>query len=83
MNCVVDALVHRGLDVSIPLADLADLGDLPGHVVTDAETLELAFLVEIVDCLERHFVWRRAVRAVEVPHVDRAVVLHVRPAPCR
>ena len=42
-------------------------------VVGDAEALELALLVELVDGAQGLFVRRGAVRAVEVPHVDGAV----------
>ena len=51
------------------------------HVVGDAKALELALLVELVDRLHRHLVRRAAIRPVEVPHVDRAVVQHIRHAP--
>ena len=43
------------------------------HVVGDAEALELALFVELVDRLHRHLVRDAAIRPVEVPHVDRAV----------
>ena len=42
-------------------------------VVGDAEALELALLVELVDGAQGLFVGRGTVRAVEVPHVDGAV----------
>ena len=42
------------------------------HVVGDAEALELALLVELVDRLEGHLVWCAAIWPVEVPHVERA-----------
>ena len=42
-------------------------------VVGDAEALELALLVEVVDRLQGHLIWRAAIGPVEVPHVDRAV----------
>ena len=41
-------------------------------VVGDAEALELALFVEVVDCLQGHLIWRAAIGPVEVPHVDRA-----------
>ena len=48
------------------------------HVVGDAEALELALLVELVDRLQGHLVRCAAIRPVEVPHVERAA-----PATCQ
>ena len=42
-------------------------------VVGDAEALELALLVEVVDRFEGHLVWSAAIGPVQVPHIDRAV----------
>ena len=71
---VVDALVRRRLDVPVLAADVHDLRDLPCHVVRDTEPLELALLVQLAHRLERVREGRCAVRAVQVPHVDRAVL---------
>ena len=72
MYGVVKALIHRRLHPAIPLADAHDLGDLPRHVVRDAELLELALLMELVHSTQRVLVRCLAVRAVQVPHVDGA-----------
>ena len=73
VHSVVDALVRARLDVPVLAADRDDLGDLPRHVVADPEALELALLVELVHGLQRDLVRRRAVRAVQVPHIEGAV----------
>ena len=44
------------------------------HVVRYSEAFELTLLIEVVDGLQCHFIRRRAVGAVEVPHVDRTTV---------
>ena len=72
MDRVVDALVRRRLDVPVLAANGHHLGDLPRHEVRDPEPLELALLVQLVHGLERDRERRRAVGAVQVPHVDRA-----------
>ena len=69
---VIDALVRRGLYVSILPTDVYHLGNFPGHVVANSETLELAFLVEVVDSFESFFEGSGTVGAMEVPHLDRA-----------
>ena len=82
-------MVHSRLNPAVITADHHDLRDLPSGlpvsrhaqivtlharvVVTNAEALELALLVELVDSAQGLFVRRGAVRAVEVPHVDGAV----------
>ena len=48
------------------------------HVVGDAEALEFALLVELVDRLQGHLVRGAAIWPVEVPHVERAA-----PATCQ
>lgn len=72
VDSVVDALVRRRLDPAVLPADLDHLGDLPGHVVADAEALELALLVELVHGPKGLLVRCGAVGAVQVPHLERA-----------
>ena len=69
---VVYPLVRSGLDIPVRLADSDHLGDFPGHVVADAEPLELAFFVKFVHGLEGLFVRCCTVRTMEVPHLDGA-----------
>lgn len=88
MDSVVDALIGRGLDPTVRLADANHLGDLPAlkhdqwqhkngrgeHdvrlVVADAEALELALLVALVDGPQGVFIGHGPVGAMEVPHVN-------------
>lgn len=78
MNGIVYALVHRRHHIVILLADSNDFRDLPRKVVAEAPPAELALLVQLVDRLERHLVWRRPVGRVQVPEVDRAKARGVR-----
>lgn len=67
---IVYSLINVWHLVAIGLADLTDLSDLPTLVVADAQTLEVAFFVEIVDGLHGDLVRRRPVGTVKVPHVN-------------
>lgn len=65
MQGVVDALVDAGLDPAVLVAQLADLRHFPRHVVADAQPLEAAFIVQVVDGLHGDFVGRGAVWLVD------------------
>ena len=55
---MVDALIYGRHDAAVALADFAHRGYLPGHVVADAEIVEEAFLMQLVDLTQRVLVWR-------------------------
>ena len=72
MDCVVYTFVDGGKNISVGLADIDDLGDLPSLEVADPETLELALLVQVVDRLQSHLEGRLAIGRVEIENVDGA-----------
>ena len=49
MPCVVQPLIHRRFDPPILLGDFANLRHLPSLIVADTKTLEVAFLIQLVD----------------------------------
>jgi hypothetical protein len=70
MKSVIDALVCSWFDPPVFVTNLDDLGDFPGSVVADTEAVKEAFTMEVVDFSESGFIRGRAVRSMQVPHVD-------------
>jgi hypothetical protein len=66
---MVDALVDVRFDPAVPLADLAHLRYLLGHVVTDPEACEITLLVQLVHLAKGVLERRFSVRAMQVKHV--------------
>ena len=70
MKGIIKALIDSWLDPTIPLASLTHLSDFPRSVIADAEAVEVAFFVQVVDFSERSLEWSAPLRSVEVPHVN-------------
>lgn len=72
MDSIIDALVRCGHDIPVGLANLADLGNLPRHVVADTKPFEFALLIEVVHRLKSDFIWCCTVGSVQIPHLYRS-----------
>jgi hypothetical protein len=54
---MVYALVYGWLDLSILFTDLTNLSNLPGHVVTETEPIETAFLIQLIEFKKGALKW--------------------------
>ncbi len=67
---MVMSFIDGRFDPAVLFADLADLRNLPRHVVAQAEPIEVAFAMELVHRAEGVLEWVLAVRPVQIEHLD-------------
>ena len=70
MNGIIHAFIYCELNPIIPSTDFTNLRNFPRHLIRDSESLEVAFLVEIVHFQKSVLAWCVSVRSGMVPEVD-------------
>lgn len=70
MYRIINTLIHTWLNSFVCFANLANLSNLPSHIVRDDELLEQAFFVQIVDFAQDIHVRRRSIQFMQISHVD-------------
>jgi len=69
MDGVVYSLINGRSNPSFTNTQLAHIGNLPSHVVTHPEPVELPFFVQLIASSQSLFEWGVAVWSMEIPEI--------------